>query len=151
MTKGILAYPARIKDDGETRLVTFRDLPEAITYADHDENLFEEAMDCLGTALTGLLEEGADWPKASKAQRGEVMIPVPALVAVKFLLRDAVAKSNQTQTAIARDVEIDERAIRRMLDPTSSTKIGTMQDILAHLGRGFAIVEVNPPARALTA
>ena len=45
-------YPARLTKDGSNILVTFRDVPEAITFGANEKEALENAVDALATGLS---------------------------------------------------------------------------------------------------
>lgn len=59
-------------------MVTFRDVPEAITQGDTDDEAFEMAADALVSALEFYMEKGRPWPVASAPLPGERLVPLPA-------------------------------------------------------------------------
>ncbi|WP_216168747.1 type II toxin-antitoxin system HicB family antitoxin [Polynucleobacter bastaniensis] len=44
-------YPAKLTKDGSNFLVTFRDVPEAITFGVNEKEALENAVDALATGL----------------------------------------------------------------------------------------------------
>jgi antitoxin HicB len=63
-------YPVTLTADGDTLLVTFADVPEAITFgADEDEALLQ-AVDALETGLSSYVESRKPLPLPSKPKRG---------------------------------------------------------------------------------
>lgn len=118
-------YPATIKDDGDGNfLVTFMDIPFAATEGRTiDEALFE-AQDCLEEAITSCMDDGEAIPKPSKKIKGEHFIRLPAQTAAKAALYIAVRQSGITnKSEIARRLGVNEKEIRRMLNPWHQTKL----------------------------
>lgn len=77
MTK-TYTYPARLQADEDGRVVvSFRDVPEALTDGtDHAEAL-AEAPDALAAALAGYVDDKRNprpLPKPSRAEKGEVLV-----------------------------------------------------------------------------
>ena len=67
-------YPARLTKDGSNILVTFRDVPEAITFGENEKEALENAVDALETGLSLYTDSGKDWPKPSAAIDGERLV-----------------------------------------------------------------------------
>lgn len=131
------AYPARFvpdKKDGGF-IVTFRDIPEAITQGDTDEECREEAAGALQAAFEGRIMSDLGIPKASKPKRGEHLIAVPVQTALKAALYLEMRKTGVTRVELARRLHIDEKEARRMLDPHHPTKADRLERALAVLGR----------------
>ena len=71
---GIVRYPACMTPDDGGYVVTFRDVPEAITQGDTMGEALEMAADALVTAMSMYVEAGKPLPKPSKPQRGEMLV-----------------------------------------------------------------------------
>lgn len=82
------AFPALIKpvvEEGKKYyLITFRDIPEAISQAETLEDALLMATDCLDTALEFYVEDKRQVPVASYFQAGEVAIHMSELMACKL-------------------------------------------------------------------
>ena len=63
-------YPTTFTRDGDTILVTFRDVPEAITFGANKEEALLNAVDALETGLSFYVESRKALPLPSKAKRG---------------------------------------------------------------------------------
>lgn len=131
------AYPARFTLDktGGGFVVTFRDVPEAITQGDSREQCIEEAAGALQGAFEGRIMKGLDIPEASAPRRGEHMIPVPIQTALKAALHTEMRRGGITRVELARRLDIDEKEARRLLDPRHVSKAGRLEKALAALGK----------------
>ena len=75
-------YPVTLTPDDGTVLVTFADVPEAITFgADEDEALLN-AIDALETALSFYVDARKPLPVASKPRRGQRTVRPSALIGI---------------------------------------------------------------------
>ncbi|MCR4347035.1 MAG: type II toxin-antitoxin system HicB family antitoxin [Sulfuricaulis sp.] len=130
-------YPARFTPDKKDGgyVVTFRDIPEAITQGETTDECLEEAAGALQAALEGRIMSDLDIPKASKLKRGEHSIAVPVQTALKAALYLEMRKTGITRVELARRLRIDEKEARRMLDPHHPTKADRLEKALAVLGR----------------
>lgn len=134
-------YPARLKTQEGTVIVTFRDMPEAVTEGrDHAEARLQ-ATDCLDAALLFRLKEGAAIPPPSRVQRGETAVPASPAVAAKAAFIQAFDRAGVTRVALAARVGVRETEIRRMLDPDHGTKIDRLSDGMRALGRALVITD----------
>ena len=130
------SYPAKL-ERGEKPgilIVTFRDIPEAITQGLGEKDAVVQAMDCLEEAIAGRITEGSEIPMASKAARGERLIPLPAPMAAKAALTFGMSEAGMTNTQLARKLGCDEREVRRMLNPRHPTKLPRIREALEVLG-----------------
>ncbi len=79
----MLEYPARLTKDGPNILVTFRDVPEAITFGANEKEALENAVDALETGLSFYINYGKDCPKPSAAVDGERLVFISKSAAIK--------------------------------------------------------------------
>ena len=133
------AYPARLRRHPETTLVTFPDLPEAITEGKDKAEAFESAVDCLDVALLFRLRDGEEIPAPSKPKRGEALIPASPQVAAKVAFVLAFRDSGLTRVALAKRLGWAESEIRRLLDPNHATKLDRIDVALRALGRRLVV------------
>ena len=137
-----LAYPADLEPTDEGVLVSFPDIPEALTSGADREEALSEAADCLLAALGGYILERRPLPPASPA-RGRPVIPLPALVAAKLALYQAMLEQRVTNVELARRLGTVEGTIRRLLDVDHRSHIGQVEAALRTLERSL-VVETRP-------
>jgi len=135
-------YPARFKREGNVTLVSFRDVPEALTFADAGEDPFTAAAGALQAALEVRVERNEEIPPASNARRGERFVAVPIETALKAAIHGLMRQISASKSALARALVINEKAVRRMLDPKHGTKTENLVKALSALGAG-AVVEIR--------
>src|ERR1700733_4306812 len=84
----MLAYPATIKADSKDGgyVVTFRDIPEAITQGEDMEDALRNAKDALETAMQFYFDDRREVPMPSSPNKGEQMVALPASERLKVLL-----------------------------------------------------------------
>ena len=134
-------YPARF-DKGEKPgvvVITFRDLPEAITQGVRGKDDLWQAADCLEEAVAGRISDGRDIPDASRPRRGERMVPVPAQTAAKVALYLAMKEAHLTNVQLARKLGCDEKEVRRMLDPRHATRLRRIKEALDAFGKRLVV------------
>ena len=128
-------YPANIEDDGDGNfLVTFRDIPFAATEGDTTEDALIQAADSLEEAIASCIVDGDDIPEPSRPKKGEYQIMLPAQTAAKAALYIAVRAQGVSNSELARRIGVDEKEVRRMLDPKHATKLPRIEKALAALG-----------------
>lgn len=82
-----MQYPAMFAPDEDGGfVVTFRDIPEAITQGDDFEEAMMMAKDALLTAMEFYFDDKRTVPAASAPAAGEHLVSLPSSVAVKVLL-----------------------------------------------------------------
>jgi antitoxin HicB len=134
-------YPAAF-ERGDKRgvfVIGFRDLPEAITQGTGEKDALWQAADCLEEAIAGRIADGREIPKASRAARGERMIPVPAAMAAKAALYLAMREAGISNVHLARKLGCDEKEVRRMLDPRHPTKLPRIKEALDVFGKRLVV------------
>lgn len=139
-------YPARLRTREGTIIVSFRDLPEAVTEGRDRADALVQATDCLDAALLFRLKEGASIPQPSDVQRGEVAIPASPAVAAKVAFIRAFERASITRVALAARIGVAETEVRRMLDPDHGTKIDRLNKGMRALGRSLVIIDEKAEA-----
>lgn len=136
----LLTYPATLEPGDESGFVVdFRDVPGAVTEGDTPEEALENASDALGLALLACASSGAPLPEPSALADGEVLVAPDAEDALKIAVLDAFRASGLNKSEFARRIGKGETEARRILDPMHRTKIGTIDEVLAVLGRRVVI------------
>ena len=116
-------------------VVTCRDVPEAITQGETLDDAKAEAADALDEALQGRIEDGEDIPVASRARKGEHLVSPPVGTALKLAAYLALRDAKISRSELARRLDLDEKEIRRVLDPKHATKAKRLENVLHALGR----------------
>lgn len=133
-------YPAKLTAErGGEVTVQFRDLPDAITFGENRAEALAQAADCLAEAVAGRISDGLDIPHPSRPRRREALIALPAPMAAKAALCLAIREKGLSNIAVARRLGLDEKEIRRMLDPRHATRLSRIQDVLANLGKRLVV------------
>ena len=136
----IYAYPCELTSDEDgSVVVTFPDVPEAITGGrDHSEAL-AMAENALATALAGYVHEKWDIPPPSEAGDGQVLVAVPTVVAAKVALYTAMRAQRITKVELAGRLGVSESAVRRLTNPDHRSHIGQVQKALRAVGRSLKV------------
>lgn len=138
-----MKYPATFTpaDEGGF-VVTFRDIPEAIAQGDDEEKSLKEAQDALVTAMDFYFEDSRPVPAPSKARRGERLVALPLSVSAKVLLLNAMIERQVGPSQLARLMGIKPQEVNRIIDLGHNTKIDTVANAMAALGRELDVVAV---------
>ena len=134
-----LEWPVKLQrqEDGSI-LVTFPDIPEALTEGDTEAGALMQGQDCLIAALGGYVGDRRAVPWPSPA-RGRVTVALPALVAAKIALYDAMRAEQVGNTALAGRLGLTEGAVRRLVDLDHRSHIGQIETALRALGRRLTV------------
>ena len=134
-----LAWPADLQtqEDGSV-LVTFPDIPEALTEGVTEADALAQAGDCLIAALGGYVAARRAIPRGSPA-RARAMIALPALAAAKVALYGAMRAQGVGNTALAARLGVTEGAVRRLVDLDHRSHIGQVETALLALGQRLTV------------
>ena len=141
-------YPARIEKDPDGGfIVTFPDIPEAITGGTDRVEALDMAEDALAVALLSRVQDGEPLPAPSPLKEGLEPVAVPASVAAKLALIERWRRSGMTKSALARRLGVDEKVVRRMLDPNHKTSLSKVEKAIQALGGRLVISTLDDPAK----
>lgn len=136
------AYPAELTRDEDGRVViTFPDVPEALTDGADEDEALAEAPDALAAALADYVHSNRPLPRPSPA-KGRALIPLSALVAAKLALYQAMGRQQVTKVELARRLGVTEAVARRLVDPDHASKMERVEAALAALGVELVVEDV---------
>jgi len=135
----MLSYPARIVPDGNGFMVSFPDIPEALTGAPTKEETRQLAADALTTAMDFYFEDRRAVPAPSALKRGQVLIDLPPSVGVKVLLLNEMLLQGTRPADLARLMKVTPQEINRLTTLTHPTKIDKVAEALRALGKRLEI------------
>ena len=135
-------YLAKFEADGDAILVTFPDLPEAITGGADEAEAMGNAVDALEVTLLTYAGDGRAIPEAGRrtpSGGSYRRIPVSATIAAKLAFIAAFRSSGMTRVALAARLHKAETEVRRMLDPYHKTKLPAIEAGLRALGKRLVV------------
>lgn len=141
----MLAYPARLEKTALGYVVSFRDIPEALTEGKTRKAAIEMAAKALTTAMDFYFEDRREVPPPSKPKKGEELIDLPASLSAKILLLNVMLRDRVTPAALARKLNASPQAVTRIVDLHHSTKIDTIAEALNALGKKLVIQVADSP------
>jgi len=141
MVRTIFSYPATLEPDEDGRpVVTFPDLPGAVTDGADEAEALAEAADCLSEALATRITHGEEIPAASPAQLGQHLISPDPTIALKAALHMALYQRDMTVADLAECMGFtDWHQAERLIDPRHSTKLTRLTKALGALGCRISI------------
>ncbi|MDB5777594.1 MAG: hypothetical protein JWP38_3727 [Herbaspirillum sp.] len=137
-----MQYPAKFEKDGDFILVTFRDLPEAITQGDNEDDAKFMARDVLALTMGVYFDEKRIVPRPSAPKRGEVLIDLPISISAKALLLNRMLEEKVGPSELARRMETSPQEINRLIDLRHTSKIDRIEQALGALGKHLELVVV---------
>lgn len=126
------------KDDGGF-VVTFPDVPEAITQGDTVEEALAMAQEALETALEFYFEDKRAVPVPSKAKRRQNVIELPASLSAKVLLLNEMVTQNIRPAELARRLNTTPQEVNRLTNLRHTTRIDGIAAALHAMGRHLEI------------
>ena len=136
----IYAYPCEFAtDDDGTLVVTFPDVPEAITGGQDRTEAMRLAADALAVALAGYVHDQRDIPEPSSAAEDQELVAVPAVAAAKLALYSAMCAQRITKSELARRLGSSASAVDQLTNPDRASSIAQLQEALDTVGRNLTI------------
>ena len=127
-------YPVSlVSDDNGTILVTFPDIPEAITCGADEVDALAHAEDALVTAISIYIQDRRDVPKPS-APAGRRTVSLSLLGELKLALYRAVRAKGWRKADLARALCVDAKTVDRVLDLRHSSTVVQLEAGLAACG-----------------
>ncbi|RZL88145.1 MAG: type II toxin-antitoxin system HicB family antitoxin [Variovorax sp.] len=131
----MFSYPARVTRDGDGFMVSFPDVPEALTGAKNRDEAIALAADALTTAMDFYFEDRRPVPPPSEPKRGQITVDLPASVSAKVLLLNEMIAQGKRPAELARLMDARPQEVTRLIDLHHPTKIDTVAAALLALGR----------------
>ena len=138
----MLEYAARFEADRKAGgfVVTFPDIPEAITQGDTAEEALEYAEDALLTCLEEYMRRGMGIPVPRKfRQRNVRAVHLPALAEAKVGLYTAMRRAGTRKADLARKLRCSKSEVDRLLDLRHSSRLDLIERALAVLGKRLVL------------
>jgi antitoxin HicB len=134
-------YPATLTPDAKDGgfVVTFIDVPEAVTQGENVEDALREAADCLEEAVANRMVMGLPLPPPSPVKKRQHTVPLPAQTAAKAALYIALQEAKITKAELAKRLQCDEKEVRRLLDPRHPSKLPRIESALAAVGQRLIV------------
>ncbi len=124
-------YPAEIERDEDGRyVVAFPDFGWGATDGATRDEALTEARDLLRELIAATMRAGKNLPKPSRATKRRPLVVPPLPVALKAALYEAFREAGVSQRRLARDLDVAESEVRRMLNPDHATKAATIDRAL---------------------
>ena len=116
-------------------VVTFRDIPEAITQGDSESEALAMAEDVLVSSMDFYFEDRRLVPMPSKAMPGERLVELPPSLAAKVLLLNEMLRQRVSASELARRLSTRPQDVQRITDLSHATKIDKINEALHALGK----------------
>jgi antitoxin HicB len=135
----MLAYPVTLTpDDNDTFLVTFTDIPEAITYGETKEEALVYGLDALETILEVYMERKMPIPYPSPVE-GRPVVVLPVVAAGKVVLHNTLLEAGKRKADLARLLNLSPTVVDRLLSLRHKSKIEQIETALAVFGKRLVV------------
>ena len=134
-----MQYPAAFVQEPGCIVVTFRDIPEAVTQGDDEAEAVEMAKEVLMLAMGVYFKEKRTVPAPSELVEGERLIGLPPSVSAKVALLNEMLKQKVRPAELARRIGLKEQEAARIVNLDHKTNIDTLGRAMDALGRHLDI------------
>ena len=135
-----MAYPAVFEPEGKGFVVTFPDIPEAITDGDSAAEALDYGVDALLTVLSEYINRRRDIPSPSRARGRNVrLIRLPALAEAKIGVYRAMRANSVRKADLARRLGWQKSQVDRLLDLRHASRLDQLEAALKALDKRLSI------------
>lgn len=133
-------YPAVIERDEDGRhVVSFPDFGWGVTDGATRDEALAVARDLLREMIAVTMREGGALPEPSSPDKGRPLVVPPVQIALKAALYEVWRGAGISQRRLARDLDVAESEVRRMLNPDHVTKAATIERALRRFGKRLTV------------
>ena len=122
-------YPVRLKaDTNGSLLVTFPDVPEAITFGKNQADALLRAAEALEAALSLYMDARREIPRPKRApSRKSLVVTLPALTEAKLALYELMRASRVRKAELARRLSCGKSQVDRLLDLNHASRLDQLE------------------------
>ena len=133
-------YPARLeRDTNETILITFPDVPEAVSFGEDAQDALRRGVDALIAVFDAKIDDRQDIPRPSKPRRGQPTAVLPSLAATKIWLYQSMRDAGWRKADLARRLGWNPRQVDRLFDLAHASRHDQLDQAFAALGKELHI------------
>ncbi len=138
-THTMFDYPVTLTPDDGTVLVTFVDVPEAITFGLDEEEALLQAVDALESALALYVRERQPLPVPSEPATGQRTVRPSALECAKLGVYQAMMEQGIKKAELARRLGWHMPQVDRLFDLGHASRFEHIEAAARALGRQIEI------------
>jgi antitoxin HicB len=129
-------YPVTLTpDENDTILVTFKDVPEAITFGADENEALLNAIDALETGLSFYVDGRKPLPIASKPRKGQKTVRPSALEYAKLGVYQTMMEQGIKKAELARRLGWHTPQVDRLFDLRHASKLDQIEAAANALGK----------------
>jgi antitoxin HicB len=135
----MLIYPVEFTpDDNNTLLVTFPDIPEAVTYGETEAEALLWAEDALMVILESYIDDKQPIPAPSPLN-GRPGVALKVAAAGKVALHNALLEAGKRKADLARMMNLAPSLVDRLLSLSHKSRIEQIETALAAMGKRLVV------------
>lgn len=135
----MLIYPVEFTpDDNSTLLVTFPDIPEAVTYGETEAEALLWAEDALMVILESYIDDKQPIPAPSPLN-GRPGVALKVAAAGKVALHNALLEAGKRKADLARMMNLAPSLVDRLLSLSHKSRIEQIETALAAMGKRLVV------------
>ncbi|MBK7017334.1 MAG: type II toxin-antitoxin system HicB family antitoxin [Sulfuritalea sp.] len=136
----MLEYPVILEAQPEGGfVVTFPDVPEAITQGEDEDEALLYAVDALETALSFYVDDRKPLPVPSKPKRGQKTVRPSALECAKLGVYQAMMEQGVRKSELARRLGWHMPQVDRLFDLRHASRLDQIEAAARALGRHIEV------------
>ncbi len=120
-------------------VVTFPDIPEAITQGEDRSHALEMALDALITSLDFYFEDRREIPPPSKIKRRGESVELPLSVVAKVMLLNEMVATQTRPIDLAERLGVSKQEVNRLLNLRHTTKIDAVAKAFKAMGKSLEL------------
>ncbi len=135
-----MKFPVKISlDDNGEYLVTFPDIPEAVTSGESKELAMGNAIDALESALDFYFDDKRLIPIPGDLKKEQPFVTLPGTVSAKALLHNEILAKGIKKAELARRMNMAPPNIERIFQAKHGTRFETLEAAFQALGKSLEI------------
>ena len=120
-------------------VVTCRVLPQLVTQGEDEPDALSQAADAMDELFATYMLDAIEFPAPSKPRRREHLVSPPAETTAKAALYVAMRQAGISKTQLAKRLGVDEKEVRRLLDPHYGSKLPRIAHAISLLGQRLVV------------
>ena len=132
-------YPVTLTPDDGSVLVTFADVPEAITFGADEQEALMQAVDALESGLSFYVDARQPLPVPSKPKRGQKTVRPSAMECAKLGVYQAMTDHGIRKAELARRLGWHMPKVDRLFDLHHASKFEQIERAAAVLGKRLVL------------
>ncbi len=136
----MLKYTIQITRDTTGFMATCPDMPKFVTAGESEEEIIALAPEAFEMAVECYMDENIPVPLPSgQVAENDHAIILPATLSAKVELYNTLLASHVSKSELARRMGIPNQNIKKLLSPSTKSRLDTMESAFAALGKRLDI------------